>query len=405
MQSNQHEHSTDSALLSDVAHVLTSIHQEPPGSFVLHAPLELMARAELLRLVSPASRDQARQRIAEIATAWSSTGTPDWPSQGELVDDPLEVLNAALSEGDINAADHAYQSLCQQRSASELIADLAGSVLPQLGGAAHGSIFFELLPRFTISGVKAALMARTVVADLARHPDWRITWINQPRPPRHHSDSLIDRLLTPTSGEKPESTFIHPIMSLIDRNGLASEVLADITEGLSLKQARRELLRVAAHSMLQDDPAHAPYGWTHCLTLPHSALAMAEPSGDPQRAIDIAATYVLGYRATQSARAIDPNWKPQPPAHMEADTALEAGPETAAAHAWHATNTEQSVLTQAIVDYAASHPDAHLAKYTVATLDAARLDPEAAHLFRAAAAYLAAWWHQHDNNPTSTTTN
>jgi len=34
MQSNHHEHSTDSTLLSDVAHVLTPIHQKPPGSFV-----------------------------------------------------------------------------------------------------------------------------------------------------------------------------------------------------------------------------------------------------------------------------------------------------------------------------------------------------------------------------------
>lgn len=398
MSTNHHEHSTDSGLLSDVAHALASVHQEPPGSFVLHAPLELMARAELLPQVSPLAREQARRRIVDIATAWSATDTPTRSSQGEVLDDPLDALSAALAEGDIDAADHAYRALCRQRSTAELIADLAGSVLPHLGGAGHGSIFFELLPRFAPPGVNPALMARTLVADLARHPDWRLTWIDQPRPRRHRTDSLTGRLLAPTSDEEPESTFIHPTMSLIDGSGLAAEVLGDVTLGLSVTQARGELLRVAAQSMLQDDPAHAPYGWTHCLTLPHAALAIAESSGDPQRAIDIAATYVLGFRATQSAGAIDPNWQPPPPTHLNADTALEAGPDTAAAYAWHATSSERSCLAQAIVDYAATHQDAHLAKYTAAAFHAARLDPAAAHLFGAASAYLAAWWHQHDNN-------
>ncbi len=93
------------------------------------------------------------------------------------------------------------------------------------------------------------------------------------------------------------------------------------------------------------------------------------------------------------------HWQPQPQAHVDSDTALEAGPDTAAAYAWHATDTEQSLLTQVIVDHAATHHDAHLAKYTVAAYHAARLDPDAAHLFGAASAYLAAWWHHHDNNP------
>lgn len=398
MSTTHHEHSTASGLLSDVAHALTSAHQEPPNSFVLHAPLELMARAELLPQVSPPAREQARRRIVDIATAWSATDTPTRPTPGEVLDDPLDALNAALTEGDIDTADHAYWSLCQQRSTAELIADLAGSLLPHLGGAGHSSIFFELLSRFAPRGVNPALMARTVVADLARHPAWRLAWIDQARPQRHRTDSLTSRLLAPTSDEEPESTFIHPTMSLIDGNGLAAEVLGDVTLGLPVTQARGELLRVAAHSMLQDDPARAPYGWTHCLTLPHAALAIAESSGDPQRAIDIAATYVLGFRATQSAGAIDPNWQPQPPPHVDADAVLEAGPETAAAYAWHATNSERSTLAQAIVDYAGTHRDAHLAKYTVTAFHAARLDPAAAHLFGAASAYLAAWWHQHDNN-------
>ena len=400
MSADHHGSSSDGELLAHVADTLTTPHVEPPDSFMLHAPLELMARAELLPKVSPRARDRARSRIADLATTWSSAGTPKPPSQLPAPADPLGALRSALADGDIETVDSAYRALCGQRTTDRLVADLAGPVLAHLGGAGHASIFFELLPRFAPTDVNPALMARTLLADLARHPDWRLTWIDQPHPTRHVTDSLTDRLVHPTSDEQPESTFIHPTMSLIDRTGLAAEVLSDVTAGLSTGQARRELLRVAAHSMLQDDPAHAPYGWTHCLTMPHAALALAETSGDPQRAIDIAATCVLGFRATQSGSAIDPRWRPDPPANVDVHTALEAGPDAAAAFAWHASATEGPSLTQAIVDYAASHHDAHLVKYTVAALHAARLDPGVAHLFRAATAYLAAWWHHHDDTPT-----
>ena len=47
-----------------------------------------------------------------------------------------------------------------------------------------------------------------------------------------------------------------------------------------------------------------------------------------------------------------------------------------------------------LAGHAAAHPDAHLAKYTVACLDAASADPEAAHVYRAAAAFLGAWWRR-----------
>ena len=45
-----------------------------------------------------------------------------------------------------------------------------------------------------------------------------------------------------------------------------------------------------------------------------------------------------------------------------------------------------------LVTHAALHGDAHLAKYTLACLDAARDDPGARRLYLAAAAHLAGWW-------------
>ena len=49
--------------------------------------------------------------------------------------------------------------------------------------------------------------------------------------------------------------------------------------------------------MLQDDPAHAPYGWTHCLTLAQAAAIWPPATDNPLRAVAVAATHVVGFRA------------------------------------------------------------------------------------------------------------
>ena len=51
-------------------------------------------------------------------------------------------------------------------------------------------------------------------------------------------------------------------------------------------------------------------------------------------------------------------------------------------------------MTARLATTAAVHPDAHLAKYTLACFDAAHADPPATRLYLAAAAFLGAWWAQ-----------
>ena len=62
----------------------------------------------------------------------------------------------------------------------------------------------------------------------------------------------------------------------------------------------------------------------------------------------------------------------------------------AVAEAWHTEEPDR--IERELATYAASHHDAHLAKYTLACLHAAHDDPDAAGLFRAAATRLALWW-------------
>jgi hypothetical protein len=145
--------------------------------------------------------------------------------------------------------------------------------------------------------------------------------------------------------------------------------------------------------MLQDDPAHAPYGWTHCLTLSQAAAGMAATTDNPLRAIAVAATHVVGMRAALSDRPVTDRFEPEPVA-VDALEAIDAAPQIAAAAVHHAPRSEVAAITTELASRAALHPDAHVVKYTLACFDAAEADPDHARLFLSAAAFLHGWWSQ-----------
>ncbi len=80
-----------------------------------------------------------------------------------------------------------------------------------------------------------ALMARTLVGEIARHPDWQMRWFNQPRPAASEV-SLTDRLGSPKADREPSSHFVQPTMALVDDTGLAHRLLADVTQHLSIER-------------------------------------------------------------------------------------------------------------------------------------------------------------------------
>ncbi len=230
--------------------------------------------------------------------------------------------------------------------AADLGAALTQLVLPRLSAAAHGNIFLFQLPRIAPRG-RAGVMARGLVRELARHPEWNLTWhldrstatADDLAEPADRGDELVDALLRPRSPGPLDTNFIFPTMSLVEQSGLAAELLDQPTRAIGLRSARRALLRVAAWSMLQDDPDQAPYGWSHCLTLPQAALGVAPAATDPADAIAVAATYVLGFRATLGRVTLDPGWVPEPlDIGDDADRldALAGRPDEAAAATWHA---------------------------------------------------------------------
>jgi len=147
--------------------------------------------------------------------------------------------------------------------------------------------------------------------------------------------------------------------------------------------------------MLQDDPTFAPYGWTHCLTLPQAVLNIRPWLSDNARTTAIAATYVVAFRAAESSGEVDIDWRPAPTSVAPRD-AIDADPETAASAVFHADDELLEAVVPELAAHAASHHDAHLAKYTQACIAAGVADPAARRLYLAAAAYLRAWWSSNE---------
>ena len=366
---------SDARLVAAAVAAITPPKLATSSSFVLHAPLELLARAALLAHVTPDARDPARRQIAAVAVRYAHAGaevdTPDGAFRNEAL--ALAALLDALRSSDAQGADTALCFLLPRVPLWQLRAALVDEVMPCLGAAAHAPILLAALPRVADRVAGAAGLLRAPLRTLAAAWHQRLSWHLEAAPtpaPADPAQALLQALTAPA--RVVSNTSIAPTMEAVERHGNAAAHLAGPVRALPPAQAERVLLRVAALSMLQDDPAHAPYGWSHCLTLPQAVLANADVARDPGALVAVAATHVLGFRATLGTVALDTH-KPLP--------ALADAP------------AEQ--ITQ-LATRAALHPDAHLAKYTLACFDAAARDAEAAPLFLAAAASLGAWWRNRD---------
>jgi hypothetical protein len=238
-------------------------------------------------------------------------------------------------------------------------------------------------------------LVQPLARELGRYPDWKIEWVDASPPAGSGDEHDLTRALldTPRLGV-PGSDFIYPLMHQVDSKGVAADVIGPVLgSGTDLAAAGRAIARVAAWSMLSDEPAHAPYGWTHCLTLAQAAAALAPTTTDPLRAVAIAATHVVGFRAALSTSTVTAGYDPEP-VGVDALEALDAPPHIAAAAVHHAPASAVGAITTELTSRAALHPDAHLAKYTLACFDAAHADPDHARLFLSSAAFLHGWWAQ-----------
>jgi hypothetical protein len=347
----------DRRFLAWAASRLAVPREGPADSFVLHASLELLARAALLDLVPAPARERARLRIAALVDRYEAADDPAGPpGEGDPDDgdDPAALadrLVAAIGRSDLPTVDRLAARLGARATAADLLRLLGPAVAPLTGAAAHAPIGLHLLGR---SPAIDGTVLRGCLRELAREPGPPVPVDGLARGDAPLADALLAvPRVGPTVGE-----FIRPMVGR--GTAPAARLLADVSDDASA--ASRAVGRVAALAMVQEADDNVPYGWTHALTIPQAVLSLGL---DGRTAVAVAGTQLAGFLASMGSRPLDPD---RPPPDV---------PEAAVPD---------------LVTWAALHDDAHVVKYTLASLDAARADPEAAGLHRAAVARLAGWW-------------
>lgn len=390
----------DHEILTEVAATVSTPRDRPANSFVLHAPLELAARSALLRFVDDSRRSEARERIRDVAREWSAYGSPVAAPRPDALPPQSEAATAfaaALAAGDPDAADASATVIARIATAADLASLIGDAILTRTTAAAHAPIFLYLLPRVAPRGELPVSLLRPLSRELALVPEWRIRWVDEFVPVATTAAGLFDAIATTPHVGMGESPFVHPTMMQVDPTGVAAAQLATAVPDRDHRAAARAILRAAALSMLLEPDDHAPYGWSHCLTMPQAVLGIADHLADPARAIAVAATYALAFRATLAVRPLRDGYEPDRPRGPDRlggrwREGFAAGSTIAAASVWHADPADDPAIVVELASRAAVHADAHLAKYTVACLDAAAFDTERRRLYLAAAAHLHGVW-------------
>ncbi len=381
---------SDTELTRLVADRIRIPRRDPADSFVLHSPLELLARAALLPWVAPEGRARARLRLVSLLVHYEDAAPMGAPSHRSEPADPFRTLVEAVAARDLDAADVAAGALARTVGPAELARVLGPAVLPALAAAGHAPIFLYHLPRVAPRGEATPELLRPLARELARAPELRIAWIAD-RPRTGGSPAALAEALRAVPGlGLPGSAFIYPLMDRVD-DGVAPELLAGAAAGVDVRAARAVILRHAARAMLAADPAHAPYGWSHCLTMPQAALGVADALPDPQLGVDVAATYVVGFLAGLASGPVPETVELAAPGGSFPE-ALGDGRDAAAGWVLHAPDASLAGAWTELITRASTRHDAHLVKYTLACLDAADADPGATRLFLAAGAALLAHW-------------
>src|SRR5690348_1434973 len=229
---------SDLRLVAEVADVLTTPREDPADSFVLHAPLELVARTALLPFVAPEQRATARDQIVAIGTDFDAFGpavAAPTADEHDSLAAGVASLVAAIEAGDLPAVDVAAQWVGRTATATELRELLAVDIVPRLSAAAHGPIFLHHLPRVAPRGEISGEMLRGLAREVGRAPDWRLHWIDEPAASTVDTspDAMFDAIATvPLGSREPGDTpFIYPLMSRVDEPGTAAHQLRGVVGG------------------------------------------------------------------------------------------------------------------------------------------------------------------------------
>ena len=174
---------SEAELFRAAAHIVSKPKLEF-SSFRMHAPLEIMARYNLLPLVSTSDRDLARIQIVATASHYQA-GEEVRPPERILIarcSDAAAQLRRAVQEGDVEHADALCLSLAGAGGLQELLDSITDLTLRTLTGAAHTHIGLMLMTRMSSEAGSAALgLARAGVRALAQEPGLNLKGITTHR--------------------------------------------------------------------------------------------------------------------------------------------------------------------------------------------------------------------------------
>ena len=361
-------------LIERATRVVEVPRANPADSFVLHASLNLMARIGLLGHVDPEALPAAEAAIETMVERYQSSGPAVSPPRTLSltgVEEAARRLGTAIEAGDLDHVDALASWLTAHGPIATLTSLLGEAVIDSLAAAGHVPIGFHLLRRVNEGSLSPSLL-RGPLRELARHPEWKIRWFRDLRDPAEPEPLTTALASLPYVGP-PESDFIFPLMSQIEQEKLGPLGLGPALGPVpDVASASRVLLRAAALSMLHGDPARAPYGWSHCFTMPQGALSLANRGVEARTAVAVAATFVAGFRIA---------YRSEPFGSLGDEAAVE----------WVLSDTTGPNQTE-LANFASQHHDEHLVKYTLACFHAAEDDPAWRTVYLQAAAYLADWW-------------
>jgi hypothetical protein len=378
-------------------------------SFTLHAPLEVMARYGLMRLVEPSDRELARLQMVASAAAYGHQ-VDLMPAPARVYSFPDEntaagELASTFTSSDADGMEAMVLSIALQFGTKSLLNLLTPLALPTLTGASHSHIGLWLLLRHAEpTGVEDASLLRAAARALAADPTGQMKSFqgmsiegtqHLKTPPEHVCEEILDKLVDPAKGTLGGQS-IRELVEAGEKTGNVDTLFGDfIRHDLTQPQidaAFRAVLRVSAHSMLQDDLEQDKFGWSHCLNLPQSAFGLSSVTTNRKLALAAALVWIVAYRSVLSDRALDVGWHPQPIKDASVLEALQTSPAAAASRVWHAPDGELSAIRSILATEASIRNDIHLVKYTRACLDMGAFDPEHVRLYLAAAAHLCAVW-------------
>ncbi|MFV1992017.1 MAG: hypothetical protein ACC652_14895, partial [Acidimicrobiales bacterium] len=334
------------------------------NSFTLHAPLELASRAATLPFVEDEHRPLARLRIASLAQGFLRSGGPvpaTRSAQLDSVDEALAMLRSAIDEANPDQADTAATWLSQHAQADEIALAAQGDLLLEMGAAGHAPILFAAYlrePDLDPTPMRGTARYLAQSSGIGVEMDW----LDLPSRPAGDANQLRTALGTIHKTREP-GFGIWTLVTDAHKAGLMAGLPRVDDE--AIEDGFRTLFRVAAHSMITDDPDHAAYGWSHALTMPLGLYETLSTHDRPREALDVATILSAGFRLGHGAGPLATDV-----------TSQEAAPRSA---------TE-------LINAAAIRHDAHLIKFVQACLLAAAIDPDYDEVYRHAAGHLVDWW-------------